>query len=186
MYRALARTALERGIEPDDDEALTDLLKGLDIQVVGDKVTVDGADISADIRSEAVNEVVPIVAAQPKVREAFVETQRREAASRRVVMEGRDIGSVVLPEAMVKIFLTASPEERATRRVAQEGLPSDPATIARTLSAMQARDDADSTRAESPLTKASDAIEIDTTNKTIDQVVDEIVDEVRARMGSSA
>ncbi len=163
MYRAVAWAALERGVDPADAEALGALAASVDV-VVGARVTVDGVDVTEAIRSPEVNEVVSTIAANPAVRRALVARQRRWAAQHHGgVVEGRDIGTVVFPEADLKVFLTASPQERARRRGDEA-----PATIAR-------RDHLDATRAASPLRAAPDAHIIDTTSRTVEDVVDEIL-----------
>jgi len=122
-----------------------------------------------------VGEAVPHVAKHPAVREALVRLQRQMSAGGGVVMDGRDIGTVVLPEADVKVFLTASPEERARRRYRELVARGDRVTYGEVLEAIQRRDRVDSSREHSPLVKAEDAVEIDTTGRSVGQVVDEIL-----------
>ena len=165
MYRAVAAAALQRGIEPGPETAtdMARLARELDPTAAGE----------ADLRSAAVNRVVSAVAAQAEVRSELVALQRRWVTARGGgVVEGRDIGTVVFPEASVKVFLTASEEERARRRGADETA----ADIAR-------RDELDSSRAVSPLVAAADALVIDSTGRSIDDVVDQIVEAV-ARAGA--
>ena len=163
MYRAVAWAALDRQIDPADREAVADLADGLVI-AVGERVEVDGKDVTEAIREPDVNRVVSLVAAIPAVRRILVERQRAWMATRgEGVVEGRDIGSVVFPDARVKIFLTASPDERARRRP-EEGSTS-----------LTQRDRIDSTRSASPLEVAEGARVIDTTDRAIDDVVDEVV-----------
>jgi cytidylate kinase len=163
MYRAVAWGAISRGIDPADQQAVADLARRLSISV-GDRVTADGTDITEAIRAPDVNRAVSVVAANPEVRATMVARQRQWAIEHGGgVVEGRDIGSVVFPEADLKIYLTASGEERARRR-SEEG--SD--WVAR-------RDHLDSTRAASPLGIADGAKVIDTTGRPIGAVVEEVL-----------
>lgn len=176
MYRAVTYRALETGTRLDDAEALTRLAQSEPISFApGGTVLISGEDVTAQIRTPAVDANVSTVSAVPGVRQALTEQQRAFAASNDVVMEGRDIGTVVFPHAEVKVFLTASAEERAARRAsqnAQRGSGStDPAVI---LEQIQERDRIDSTRATAPLKAADDATVVDTTSLSIDQVVDAI------------
>ena len=168
MYRALALAAIERGVG--DPEGLADLARSIDIASAGGRILLDGADVTARIRAADVTAEVSRVAAEPGVRDALVTHQRERAARENVVMEGRDIGSAVLPDAPLKIFLTASLEERAKRRSAETGGQPD-----EVMAAIRARDEADSGRSASPLVVAPDAVSIDTTGRSIESVVDEIV-----------
>ena len=169
MYRAVAWVVVTRGVEPADAARLP--------FEVGEVVAIDGEDVTAAIRTPDVTSRVSEVAARPEVRAALVEHQRRWAEGRRlVVVEGRDIGTVVFPDAVLKVFLTASKEERGRRRAAEQGRPDSEAVAAD----LARRDRLDATRAVSPLTKAEDAVEVDTTGLTVDQVVDRICDLLRA------
>ena len=171
MYRSVALAALERGVDPTDGEALAKLAGALDIEV-GERVLVDGVDATTAIRGPDVTAVVSAVSAHPPVRAEMVRRQRRWAeAHGGGVLEGRDIGSVVFPHADVKVFLTASEEERARRRQRDEDAP-DVKAVAADISR---RDTIDSTRAASPLRPADDAVVIDTTGRTVDEVVDEVL-----------
>ncbi len=166
MYRAVAVMALRRGIQPGPEtaEQLADLVGELTIEV-GERVVVNGEDVTAEVRSPEVNRAVSAVAAEPTVRARMVQHQRQWVEDHGGgVVEGRDIGTVVLPGATVKVFLTASEEERARRRGGDE----DAAAVAR-------RDELDSTRAASPLAAAADALVIDSTGRDVDDVVEEIV-----------
>jgi cytidylate kinase len=164
MYRSVALAALQRGVEP------AAVARGLRIEL-GDRILLDGRDVTAEIRTPAVSEAASRAAADPAVREAMVEQQRRMLAEGDWVAEGRDIGTVVAPGAEVKVFLTASPEERARRRAAELGV--DPATV---LAEQTIRDQRDSTREHSPLAPAPGAVELDTTGLTLDEVVQRIVE----------
>jgi len=163
MYRAVAALALERGTAPEDSAAVAALAAGSTIEV-GNRVTIDGLDVTDVIRSPEVGRAVSIVAANPQVRRHLVQRQRAWAAAHGGgVVEGRDIGSVVFPHAQVKVYLTASPEERARRRNDEA-----PEGVAR-------RDRIDSTRDASPLREAEDAHRLDTTGRSVQDVVEEVL-----------
>ncbi len=169
MYRAVALVALERDTPP------AAIAPALAIEL-GDRVWIDGRDVTDAIRTPEVSEAASVAAAQPAVREAMVNEQRRLLAQGDWVAEGRDIGSVVAPGAELKIFLTASPQARAQRRAAELGV--DPGTV---LAEQAIRDERDTARAHSPLLAAADAETIDTTDLTRDEVVARIVALARAR-----
>ncbi len=182
MYRAVTFAALAKGIEPDDGEAVTKLAAAVDIDLGADgTVTVEGIDATTQIRGPEVTRAVSAVAAHPGVRTELVSRQR-EWAHRRGggVLEGRDIGSAVFPDALAKIYLTASPEVRAARR-AGEVADLDYDTVAADIAR---RDALDSSRTADPLRRADGAVEIDTTHLTIDDVVALLVDRVRAARGA--
>lgn len=179
MYRAVAWLALQRGIDPADAGAVSALAEAMDL-TVGTKVTVDGVDATAGIRTPAVDAAVSVVAANPGVRAALVARQRRWVAEHgTVVVEGRDIGTVVLPGADVKVYLTASVAERARRRSTERGHQADAAAVATVAAQLAQRDDLDSSRLHSPLRRAEDvagdALVIDTTDRVPAAVVDEIL-----------
>ena len=169
MYRALALAAIQREVE--DAAGLAELARTVELSAEGESVLLDGVDVTNRIREPDVTERVSRVAAEPGVRSTLVARQRDLAHSRDVVMEGRDIGSAVLPDADVKVFLTASLEERARRRAAETGAP-----LEEVMRSIEARDQADSVREASPLVRASDAVEIDTTGRSIDEIVASIVE----------
>jgi cytidylate kinase len=173
MYRAVAFAALRRDVDPGDVDAVAGLTPGLDIEVTSDAVRVDGVDATIEIRGPEVTRAVSVVAANSAVRDEMRRRQRAWAEARDGgVIEGRDIGTVVFPDAELKVFLTASPEARAGRR-AQEVTDHDNETVA----ADNARRDAhDQGRVDSPLVEADDAVTIDTTNRTIDEVVDAVLE----------
>jgi len=181
MYRAVALAALERGIDLDDEAALGELASSLDVDVDGRSVRLHGRDVADRIREPDVTEAVSKVSAHPSVRAAMVAQQRVMGARKDVVIEGRDIGTTVFPDAEVKIFLTASLDERARRRCEDLGLPCDAITIASVKASIAERDQADSERASSPLRRPTDAHEVDTTDLTTQQVIDSIVRAVRQR-----
>jgi cytidylate kinase len=165
MYRAVTWEALERDVDVHDAAALVALAADVQLTTLP-RVTVNGRDVEDEIRSDGVNIAVSVVAANPAVRASMVERQREIAAAQPLgtVVEGRDITTVVFPHAPVKIFLTASLEERARRRGGDEG----EASVAR-------RDEADSTRVASPLRQAEDALVLDTTGRDVEDVAQEIV-----------
>jgi len=177
MYRAMTWALLQRGTDLSDPAAIARDAENVVISSGTDPmapvIEVDGRDVSGPIRSAEVTGNVSLVAAVPRVRELLVERQREmvEASPGGIVVEGRDIGSVVLPEAPVKVYLVADPAARAARRAAELGGIDATATQAD----LARRDEIDSTRAASPLAKAPDAVEIDGTHLTLNQVVDTIV-----------
>jgi cytidylate kinase len=179
MYRAIALAALERGIDLEDDAALTALVDEVDIDLMGDVVTLNGRDVSKVIRGPEVTAAVSKVAAVEGVRRAMAAMQRARADAGNVVIEGRDIGSAVVPAADIKIFLTASKDERARRRARQLGLSTDESSLRELARTIEARDRADSERKASPFVKANDAVVVDSTGKDIDTIVDEIAKAAR-------
>lgn len=183
LYRAIAAAAVEKGVDPGDGPALAALATSLNHDAGDGRFEVDGADVTERLRSDEVTAIVSQVSEHPEVRASLLGIQRRLAAGGRVVVEGRDIGSRVMPRADVKVFLTASLEERARRRAREMGLADATAEHATVAGALAERDRRDSGRAESPLLKAPDAAEIDTTSMTLQEVIDEVVDLVRRRQG---
>ncbi|HXR31491.1 MAG TPA: (d)CMP kinase [Solirubrobacterales bacterium] len=169
MYRCVALAAIEAGVDPDDDSMLAPLAGSLTIDLDGERVGLDGREVSLAIREPRVTEAASRVSVHRAVREAMVAEQRRLIAAGRYVAEGRDIGTVVSPDAPLKVFLTASPEERARRRAAQTG--EDEATV---LAAHGERDARDEGRKHSALRPASDAVEVDTTGLAPAEVVDRL------------
>lgn len=175
MYRAVTFGALQRGVPVHDAGALGALVRSLSIEIDGDEVRVDGLDATAAIRGRDVTEHVSAVAADSGVRSELVERQRAWARARGGgVLEGRDIGTVVFPDAMVKLFVTASPRVRAERRVAQIG-----GDVTEVEASIIERDRRDSSRVDSPLAEADDALVVDTSELGIDDVVEVIVEHVR-------
>ncbi len=193
MYRAVAYRALESGADPDDETAVSRIAREEEITFSYDeasglptRVYIGNEDVTAPIRTPAVDHAVSPVARLPKVREAMVAQQRQLGSAGHLVVEGRDIGTVVFPAAEVKIFLTASVDERARRR--EIDLTGSGHAIERDAvrDALHRRDTIDSTRAASPLAMADDAYAMDTTRLSIDDVVDEVaalVDAVRREHG---
>ncbi len=178
MYRAVTLAALEGGADLGDGEGLGALAAALDIELRerGDDVQVllDGRDVSEEIRTPAVTGASSEVAAHPQVRQAMLDKQRALIADGDWVVEGRDIGTVVAPDAALKVFLTADPAERARRRAAElrrRGIEAEADDVHR---AIEQRDLLDSTRSAAPLRQADDAVEIDTTGLDADQVIDRV------------
>jgi cytidylate kinase len=176
MYRCVALAALERGADLDDPEGMGALARSLEIALDGERVGLDGEDVSAAIREPAVTQASSRVSVHPGVREALVARQRQLIDRGRYVAEGRDIGTVVSPDAPLKVFLTASAVERARRRAAQTG--EDEVSV---LAAQRERDERDERREHSALRAADDAIEIDTSGLTLSEVVGKVVDLARTR-----
>ena len=176
MYRCVALAGILRGADLDDPEAMGELARDLRIVLEGERVELDGRDVSQEIREPAVTDASSLVSAHPGVREAMVAGQQRLIAAGRYVAEGRDIGTVVSPDSPLKVFLTASEEERARRRAAQTG--EDEAAV---LEAQRLRDERDETREHSALRRAEDAVELDTTGLSLEEVVARVVALARER-----
>ncbi|NLM68771.1 MAG: (d)CMP kinase [Firmicutes bacterium] len=182
MYRALTYFVLQEGLDPHSEEQVYQLLQKMDLRLIPStdtgvscRVFIGEQEITEEIRKPTVSQYVSIVASHSSVRTAMVELQRRMAALNDVVMDGRDIGTTVLPNADLKIFLSASVEERAKRRYQEllsKGVVLD---FDQLIAEIKQRDLADSTRAVSPLRKAEDAVEIDTTELTVAQVVEQVL-----------
>jgi cytidylate kinase len=181
MYRAVAWKALEEGLALEDEPAVAALARRAALDLEEGSVTIDGVDVTAAIRTPAIDRAVTSVARMPGVRAALVERQRALGARGGVVMEGRDIGTVVFPHADVKIYLDATPEERARRRAADPAHGGIGQALTDVATALAARDRADSTRAISPLTIAEDAALIDTTGVPIEQVVQRVMAVIAGR-----
>jgi CMP/dCMP kinase len=175
MYRAVTALVLRRGVDPSDADGVTALLDEADLRLstdpAGQTVSVAGQDVTTEIRGDAVTKAVSAVSAIAAVRTELVRQQRELIGSGGIVVEGRDIASVVWPQAEVKVYLTASPEVRAARR-AGELVSADVSSVAADLAR---RDRLDSTRAVSPLVHADGAVELDTSNLDVDGVIDAIV-----------
>ena len=175
MYRAVAFAALRRDVDPEDEAAVASLARGLDLKVSLEGVIVDGVDATVEIRGPEVTRAVSIVAANPGVRDEMRQRQREWATAHGGgVIEGRDIGTVVFPDAELKVYLTASPDARARRR-AKEVTELDYAAVAAAIAERDARDQG---REHSPLAAADDAIEVDTTDRTVDEVVDVLMEKL--------
>lgn len=181
MYRAIALATLEAELDPANKDAVTDLAQRADIDLVGDpdslRVWLAGRDVTERIRDDDITAMSSIVSTIPGVRRAMV-TRQREMGKRGAVLNGRDIGTVVFPDADIKFFLDAAPEERAQRRFNEDKLVNPDATLAQTFAEINERDRRDSTRADSPLKIADDAIVIDSTGLSIEAVLDRMMEYV--------
>ncbi len=187
MYRAITLKALQRKLDINNRGLIEELARGCEIHLENVdgalRVFLDAADVTAAIRSREVTANVSTVSSYPGVREVMVRSQRKLAGQGGVVLEGRDIGTVVLPEADLKVFMVANVQERARRRrkdLMATGIQANEEDL---VSEIEARDRKDSTRATSPLRKADDAVELDTSDLTIDQQVEFIVDRARTIIG---
>jgi CMP/dCMP kinase len=176
MYRCVALAALEAGIGLDDGDALGSLARGLEIGLDGRRVLLGERDVSAAIREPGVTAVASQVSVHPRVREAMVERQRQLIANGNYVAEGRDIGTVVSPDSPLKVFLTASDQERARRRAAETG-----EDFESVLDAQRRRDARDTEREHGALRAAADAVELDTTGLGLEEVVGRVVGLARER-----
>lgn len=176
MYRCVALAALRAGVDLDDGAELGRLARELEVALADGRVMLDGEDVSEEIRRPGVSAAASRVSAHPEVRSAMVERQRTVIATGDYVAEGRDIGTVVSPAAPLKVFLTASDTERARRRADQTGEP-----LAEVLASQGSRDARDRGRAHGPMRPAEDAVEIDTTGLSVDEVVERIVALARRR-----
>jgi cytidylate kinase len=185
MYRALALKILRHGIDLADDQKLAQLVDSSAVDLQGDgaelKVLLDGVNVADEIRTPAVSQMASKASALKVVRDRMVELQRRLGRRGSVVAEGRDIGTVVFPEAEVKIFLSASAGERARRRCAELRAAGQPVDLDVTLREIEERDKRDSERALAPLRKADDALMIDSSNSTAGEVADCVLAEIRMK-----
>jgi cytidylate kinase len=190
MYRALALKSLRRGIPLGATDQLVALARDtrIDLRAQGgaQRVFLDGEDVTAAIRTPEVSQAASKVAVVPGVRQVLVTEQRRAGEQGGVVMEGRDIGSVVFPDAGLKIFLTASPEVRAERRWREHQQKDDPIDLARTLEEIRERDDRDRERSTSPLVRASDAVVVDSTAMEPEEVARLVVMLVKGQSAGQA
>jgi cytidylate kinase len=182
MYRAVAWKAQHAGLPLDDDVKVSELAENADIRQDGGRITIDGCDVTRDIRTPAIDRAATSVARLPSVREALVNRFRRLGQGGAVVMEGRDIGTVVFPDADLKFYIDASPEERARRRAADPAHTGGQATLELVQNDIAARDQSDSTRLVAPLTRANDAIYIDTTAMPIEAVVNTVMALIQERL----
>ena len=176
MYRSVALAALRAGIDVDDPERTGELARAIEIDVSNGQVLLDSEDVSEAIRSAEVTSAASRVAVHPEVRDAMVQRQRALIETRNYVAEGRDIGTVVSPDAPLKVFLTASDAERARRRAAETGEGAE-----QILESQRARDRADRERAHGALREAADAVQLDTTAMSLDEVVEKVVALARER-----
>jgi CMP/dCMP kinase len=183
LYRAAALAALEGGIDLQDSAAVESLINRVEIAVDGDRVMLNGRDVGARIRQPDVTEAAPTISTLPGVRAALKDVQRAAARAGDVVMEGRDLGTVVVPDADVKVFLTASPDERARRRARELGVAESGPDFEAIRASIADRDATDSSRTHSPLKRAEDAVSLDTTSMSLDEVVERIVSLVESSDG---
>ena len=186
MYRACALKAKKMGIDINDEESIRELLDDIDIRIENhnskNRIFLDGEDVSEDIRADDISALASAISAIPAVRYKMVELQRKMGEKGGVILDGRDIGTFVFPTAEVKFFLTASPEVRAKRRwleLKQKGVNKD---FSEVLADLVKRDNNDSQRALAPLKKADDAIEVDTSNMTIEEQTDYLYQIICSRM----
>lgn len=185
MYRALAWRVDRAGLAPEDTPALRRLLQAVDVEVDGDRVRVDGQDVSGEIRTPRISSLTSRLTMLAPVRERLTPVQRALAVAGGVILEGRDTGTVVCPDAEVKFYLDADLDERARRRQAElrtRGVDMDLGAVREEI---RARDLQDTTRALAPLRRASDAIAIDTTGLTVERVVTLMLDAVERRRCST-
>lgn len=187
MYRAITWKALQQNIDLQDEQTVSRLARETDIQLApgktGTDIWVDGQKVTDEIRTPEVTAKVSLIAGQPEVREVLVEKQQEMARRREVVMDGRDIGTHVIPDADVKVFLTASIEERAQRRYRESirrGFEMDWEQLKEEI---RLRDEKDQRRKHSPLRPAEDAVHLDTTGLSIEEVVEEILNLSRTKVG---
>lgn len=189
MYRAVTRAALGQNLSLQDGQALSALakkttVKGSSRARAGMRIIVDGQDVTDELRSPEVDNNVSVVSQVAGVRQALVQRQRGFAGKRDIVMVGRDIGSVVLPKATLKVFITASPQERARRRFLEAREGDTTLSYAKVVQDIARRDKLDSERAISPLKPAQDAVVLDTEGLSVEQVVEHIVLELRKRVAN--
>ena len=184
IYRTVAYAVLSAGLSPEDGAAVAEYLPQIRVELQWDADSVqhmllNGVDVSREIREPAVSQAASQVAAIPAVRDFLLDTQRNVAKTQRVIMDGRDIGTVVLPHADVKIFLSASAEVRALRRFKELQEKNAPDTYELVLKEMQQRDERDYNRAVAPLRRAEDAILLDTSELTLDESIAELLRIIR-------
>jgi len=184
MYRAVGWKALRAGLAFDAEAAIARLADQSRIDVTGTRVSIDDVDVTREIRTPGIDRAAAAVARLPGVRAVLVARQRQLGVGGGIVMEGRDIGTVVFPRADVKLYLDASADERARRRAADPAHSGGPAAVADVATLLSERDRLDSTRATSPLQAAEDAVLIDTTAKSVSQVVEEALGLIRSRVGT--
>ncbi len=175
MYRATALALLRAGVGLEDEAALFKVLGSMRLEQLGTRIFLNDEDVSEAVRSHEITQFVTPVSADGRVREVLVEQQRSIGQRGGFVVDGRDIGTVVFPNAVLKIYLTASVKARAQRRFMEQEAKGNAMTLDEVAADIQRRDHADSTRAVAPLRKADDAVELDSSNLTLDEVVAKIV-----------
>lgn len=184
MYRAVTLVFMRAGAAPGDEGRTKEILSTLRYEQREDSSFLDGEDVSGEIRSKGVTKNVSAVSADPAVREALVGIQRAMGKAGKWVVDGRDIGTVVFPLAVCKIFLVATPEARAQRRLLELRGKGENANFGEVLADLARRDHLDSTRVLNPLRKADDAIELDSSNLSIGEVVEKIIEIYKGKMGT--
>jgi cytidylate kinase len=182
MYRAVGWKALRDGVPLDQEDAVAALAERTSIDLTTALVLVDGYDVTRAIRTPEIDRAAAAVARLPKVRATLVRRQRELGRNGGIVMEGRDIGTVVFPGADVKIYLDAAPDERARRRASDPAHSGVPAAVSDVATLLTQRDELDRTRAASPLYAADDAVVVDTTGKAIEDVVGEVMEVIRRKV----
>jgi cytidylate kinase len=181
MYRAVGWKAASSGVPLEDEARVAELAARAQLTVTDSTVTIDGVDITKAIRTPEIDRAAAVVARLPGVRAVLVERQRSLGAQGGIVMEGRDIGTVVFPRADLKVYLDASPDERARRRAQDPAHSGGPTAVADVENLLKARDQSDRTRTASPLYAADDAVVVDTTGRSVDEVVQQVLKLVEAR-----
>lgn len=181
MYRAVALAGLRAGVDWDRPEELARLAERLDLTVCGDRLLLDGEDVSAAIRSPEVTAVTRFAADHPAIRKRLVAEQRALAAGGDFVTEGRDQGTIVFPDAALKVYLTASPQERARRRLAEMEARGETLSLAEVQAAQERRDREDAARPVGPLARAADAVALVTDGLSVQEVVERIARMVQDR-----
>lgn len=186
IYRVLALAAIHHGVDTESEDALVPLATHLDVQFIAEgdlvKVILEGEDVSGELRKEETGMAASKVAALPRVREALLRRQRAFSAAPGLVADGRDMGTIVFPEAEAKIFLDASAEERATRRLKQLQQKGLDVKFDDLLSEIQERDDRDRNRPVAPLRPAEDALVLDSTSMNIEQVVEKALHYIESKL----
>ncbi len=185
IYRVLALAAIHHQIEPSDEESLIPLAAHLDVQFASDengsKIILEGEEVTHSIRNEEVGGAASKIAALPRVREALLRRQRAFRQEPGLIADGRDMGTVVFPDAEIKVFLTASAEERARRRFLELQAKGHDVKIGDLLTEIRARDDRDTNRAVAPMVAAEDAIEVDSTEISAQEVFDQLIKVVKEK-----
>jgi cytidylate kinase len=182
MYRAVTLAALGAGIDRSDQQSLAELLDGFQLDMPAGRILVNGVDISTAIRTAEVSDAIGPIADSPVVRQRLGAIQRQMAVGRNIITEGRDQGTIVFPDAGCKFFLVADPRERALRRQREMTARGETANFEKLLASIAARDARDAVRDLAPMKPADDAVVLDSTALTLDQVVDRMEAEVRRRM----
>lgn len=184
MFRCVTLNMLEKGIQVEEENKIKEMLAQIEIDLKENgEIFLNGKDVTKRIRENDINHFISPISMIPIVRQKLLELQRKMAEGRNVIMEGRDIGTVVFPNADVKIYLDALPEERARRRVQQNQEKGMLTSYEEVLKSIKNRDEKDKTREIAPLRQAEDAIYMDSTNMTVEEVTNEIVRIVKARQG---